>query len=133
MQHKYINIKHYCNAILKNKESGGNKENKRNEKDEKDKKSKWPKLILYPLVLLGFFGLFCSASVFADDLLKGALPALKENFGTDSVVVRIIYLADILTSILIYIKTKDYKIAGSILITLIYLTYTLGQMVFKGI
>jgi D-alanyl-lipoteichoic acid acyltransferase DltB (MBOAT superfamily) len=108
MQHE--NIKHYFDVLLK---------------------SKWFNPVLGVFVTLG---LFCfSTAVFAEDLLKDAMPALKENFGTGSAVVKIIYLVDIISSVLIYIKTKDYKIAGSVLITLIYLTYTLNNMVFKGI
>ncbi|EKD45296.1 MAG: hypothetical protein ACD_69C00353G0007 [uncultured bacterium] len=112
---QYKDLKYYCYVALKNEKKG---------------KNKWSNAILGVFIILG---LFCSTSIFADDLLKGALPALKENFGTDSAAVKIIYLVDIITSALFYIKTKDYKIAGSVLITLIYLTYTLNNMVFKGL
>ena len=107
MQHK--DIKHYCSTALKNK---------------------WFGPFLGVFVVLG---LLCSTSIFAEDLLKGAMPALKENFGTDSIVFKMLILAEILTSVLIFIKTKDFKIAGGVLFVLIFMTFTLNQLVFKSV
>ena len=92
-------------------------------------KSKWCNPVLGIAMISG---LFFSNTGFASEILKEAMPALKENFGTGSIAIKMIYLAEILSAAFIYIKTKDYRIAGSILLVAIYLTYTLGNLVFQG-
>lgn len=104
MQHE--NIRHCFNIVLK---------------------SKWFNSIL---IFLALTGIFCSTSVFAEDLLAGIKEPLRENFGSGSYIVKIIYLICILSSAYAYVETHNIKLAGKILVVSLFITFALSHWVF---
>ena len=92
-------------------------------------KNKWPNSILVYLTFLGFFGFFCTTSAFAEDLLNGALPDIKANFGLGSVFIKVPYLMEIYYGWRKYRETHNPFAVGSIVLVAFALTYAIGKWV----
>ena len=80
-------------------------------------------------VYLAFLGFFCTTSVFAGDLLSGALPEIKANFGTGSVFIKVLYLMEIYYGWRKYRETHNPFAVGSIVLVALALTYAIGKWV----
>jgi hypothetical protein len=89
-------------------------------------KNKWFKPILGFLVFLGFF---CSGSAFADEL-KGVMDSVKENFGTDSTFIKLLYAAEIVAGGYAWHKTKHPSAVIGIVILTLFMTFALTHWVF---
>ena len=92
----------------------------------KNKKTKWFNPVL---IYLACLGIFCTTSVFADDLLGGALADIKANFGLSSVFIKVLYLMEIYYGWRKYRETHNPFAVGSIVLVALALTYAIGKWV----
>ncbi len=83
------------------------------------------------LAIAIFTGFIYSFPIFADDDLKDIMGPVKDNFGTGSNFIKLVYLAEIMASIYAYHKTKNVAVFVGVLVISIFLTYALGHWVFK--
>ncbi len=92
----------------------------------KNKKTKWFNPVL---TYLGLFGVLCTTSAFAEDLLNGALADIKANFGLSSVFIKVLYLMEIYYGWRKYRETHNPFAVGSIVLVAMALTYAIGKWV----
>jgi len=80
-----------------------------------------------------FLCLFYLKPVFADgDPLSGLMTTLQATFGTSSTFVHVLYLAEVVTGIVGFIKSKHpYSFVGIVLVTL-FMTFALNTWVFTS-
>jgi hypothetical protein len=106
---QYKNIKHYCNGVLKNK---------------------WFKSTSIFFVVLGWFCFSYSSSVFAADELAGVMVSVKENFGSGSAFLKLLYAAEIIAGGYAWHKTKHPSAVIGIVILALFMTFALSHWVF---
>ena len=94
-------------------------------------KNKWFNPIL---VCLAFLGFFCVTSAFALDPatgdLKGIMTDAKENFGSNSALIRLFYAAEIIAGAYAWHKSKHPSAVIGIVVLALFVTYALKTWVF---
>ena len=102
-------IKHYCNTILK---------------------KKWINSNLMFVVLLGFLSFSCSTAIFAVDELSGVMTSVKDNFGSGSAFLKLLYTAEIIAGGYAWHKTKHPSAVIGIVVLALFMTFALSHWVF---
>ncbi|EKE01122.1 MAG: hypothetical protein ACD_21C00209G0006 [uncultured bacterium] len=110
---QYKNIKHYCSVALKNKCF---------------KPHFNPALIGF--VFLAAVGFSCSTSVFAADELAGAMSSVRDNFGANSVFIKLLYASEIVAGGYAWHKTKHPSAVIGIVVLALFMTFALAHWVF---
>ncbi|CAL7962430.1 Pilin (modular protein) [Gammaproteobacteria bacterium] len=95
-------VKNYCGSVLKNKK----------------------------LILVFFTLVWLSNSVFAADELSSILTSAKENFGSDSTFIKLLYAAEIIAGGYAWHKTKHPSAVIGIVVLALFITFALKHWVF---
>lgn len=75
------------------------------------------------IFLFALFLLFLSPfNAFAKDLAASGKETIKDTFGANSTVIYTLYVVEILSGILLYVKTKNVAVFGGIVAVLIFTT-----------
>lgn len=82
------------------------------------------------LVLLAAVSVLCSNTVLAADELSGVMTSVKENFGSGSTFIKLLYGAEIIAGGYAWHKTKHPSAVIGIVILTLFMTYALGHWVF---
>ncbi len=93
-------------------------------------KNKYLNLVLIGWVFLGVLGFSCSASVFAADELVGVMSSVKDNFGTGSAFIKLLYASEIVAGGYAWHKTKHPSAVIGIVILALFMTFALAHWVF---
>ncbi|QGY32541.1 type IV conjugative transfer system pilin TraA [Pantoea cypripedii] len=86
----------------------------------------WHTQYTMSVLLVFVLMIFTAQQVHAVDLFIGGKPMIKDTLGSDSTVVWILYVLEVIAGAWVYIKTKNLAMFGGIAAVMIYINVAFG-------